>query len=31
MTTLAPAAWTVLVSGLNNTTGNVLLEVYDLP
>ena len=31
VTTLAPGAWTVQVSGLSSTTGTVLLEVYDLP
>lgn len=31
VTTLAPGAWTVQVTGLASTVGNVLLEVYDLP
>lgn len=29
--TLAPGAWTVQVSGRNETTGAALVEVYDLP
>jgi sugar lactone lactonase YvrE len=29
--TLLPGAYTVQVSGLNNTTGTALVEVYDLP
>ena len=31
VTTLLPGAWSVQVSGLNNTTGLALVEVYDLP
>ena len=29
--TLAPGSYTAIVSGVNNTTGNALVEVYDLP
>ncbi len=29
--TLQPGAYTAIVSGINNTTGNALVEVYELP
>ena len=29
--TLAPGSYTAIVSGVNNTTGNALVEVYSLP
>ena len=29
--TLAPGSYTAIVSGVNNTTGNALVEVYALP
>jgi sugar lactone lactonase YvrE len=31
VTTLAPRSYTVQVSGVNNTTGTAIVEVYDLP
>jgi hypothetical protein len=29
--TLQPGSYTAIVSGFNNTTGNALVEVYNLP
>lgn len=31
VTLLNPGAWTVEVAGANNTTGDALIEVYDVP
>jgi hypothetical protein len=31
ISTLAPGSYTAIVSGVNNTTGNALVEVYALP
>ena len=31
LVTLPPAAYTLHISGANNTTGVVLVEIYDVP
>ena len=31
LVTVTPAAYTVQISGVNNTIGNALIEIYDLP